>query len=74
MREIISFDDLRELSGFRSLNRIKRWLTESGIPFLTDRYGRPRVNQYALRHAMGGGKATEDLPQSNQEPEWDNIK
>jgi len=73
--EIISFDDLRELSGFRNLRCIKRWLGDQGVPYLTDRYGRPRVNRYALRRVMGGDSAGMDTAlQGNQEPDWDKMK
>ena len=75
MDEILPFDDLRELSGFKSLKRISQWLKEAGVPFLTDRYGRPRVNRYALRKAMGGSLPGEDAPTAHsQEPDWSGIQ
>lgn len=74
MDEILTFDDLRDLSGFRSLKRISQWLEDAGVPFLKDRYGRPRVNRYALRKAMGGDYPTTDTQAiDSQEPNWDGI-
>jgi len=72
--EILSFDDLRELSGYRSMNRICRWLDDSGIPFLRDRFGRPKVNRFALRKAMGGAAPEKETDLAfSQEPNWDGI-
>jgi len=72
--EILSFDELRALSGFKNLKRISQWLQDSGVPFLRDRFGRPKVNRYALRKAMGGGNSdTGHKLTDSQEPNWDGI-
>jgi len=76
MNEILTFDELRQISGYQSLGRIKKWLDESDIKYLLDRHKRPLVNKYTLRYAMGGGydgDSGQGSGHGNQEPNWDAI-
>lgn len=69
MDEIITLPELRALVGYRQAASIKQWLKNNGIPYLTDKWGRPMVNRLALRQAMGVQVQGESIA----EPDWSGV-
>lgn len=50
---ILSFDELKEMSGYKTAARICDWLKLNRIPFLTNGRGRPLVSRLVIRQALG---------------------
>lgn len=57
-------DELQELTGYRYPKRQRAWLRANGIPFFTNRWGRPRVLRTEIERAgsAGGGQGADDGP------------
>lgn len=53
MKEILTLDDLKDLTGLKQIKRIREWLEEFGIPYLPTPSGIPKVHKLALAHKMG---------------------
>ncbi|MGC0151014.1 DUF4224 domain-containing protein [Chromobacterium vaccinii] len=50
---ILTYDELRDLSGYRTSPRICEWLRANKIPHLTNGRGRPLVSRLVIRTALG---------------------
>lgn len=50
---ILSFDELKDMSGYKTATRICDWLKSNRIPFLTNGRGRPLVSRLVVRQALG---------------------
>lgn len=53
MNEILSQQELVNLTGYKTNKRILNWLIINRIPFLISGDGRPLVNRNALAYLMG---------------------
>ncbi|MFB9170302.1 DUF4224 domain-containing protein [Chromobacterium piscinae] len=50
---ILTYDELKDISGFKTASRICEWLTLNKIPHLTNGRGRPLVSRVVIRTALG---------------------
>ncbi|MTD33987.1 DUF4224 domain-containing protein [Paludibacterium denitrificans] len=50
---IVSFDELKQLSGYKLARRVCEWLEANNIPHLKSASGRPIVSSVVFRQALG---------------------
>ncbi|MBB5017796.1 hypothetical protein HNQ59_001066 [Chitinivorax tropicus] len=50
---LLSFDELKEMTGFKTAPRICGWLDANRIAYLKSGRGRPLVSRAVLRVALG---------------------
>lgn len=53
MKDIVTEEDLCEISGHWTREGLKAWLTNNGITFVIAKNGWPRVHRKALERAFG---------------------
>lgn len=51
--EILSNQELHDLTGYCKASKIVEWLQKNSVPFLIARTGQPKVHKDALAHRMG---------------------
>jgi len=55
-------DELEELSGYKRASEQRAWLDAQGIPYVLDRWRRPKVLRSAIESALAGSQAEPEPP------------
>ncbi|MBA6066139.1 DUF4224 domain-containing protein [Pseudomonas mosselii] len=68
--EILSNEELTELTGYKARGYQRRWLEERGWVFVETRSGRPLVGRYYVRMKLGVGLEVAPIAPPPDTPVW----